>query len=82
MNTEIVRLRISAQNALIGRITSNVRGIYIRMDVRNIHLCVVDGEDNYWDEVIYEVGTEIIADFDDRYDIKEEIIRLSYLPIF
>lgn len=79
MNTEIVRLRLAVQSALIGRITSNVRGVFIKIDVKKIYLSiVVDGEDSYWNNVISEVGTDIIADFDDRYDIEEEVIRLDY----
>lgn len=79
MNTEIVRLRLAVQSALIGRITSNVRGVFIRIDVKKIYLSVVvDGEDNYWDDIIYEVGADIIADFDDMYNIEEEVIRLDY----
>lgn len=79
---EIIRLRISAQNSLIGRITNDVRGVYVRINKNNIELCVItDGKSDYWNEVIYDISTDIIADFDDGYNINEELIRLDYPAI-
>lgn len=80
MDNKIVRLRISIQNALIGRITSEVRGVYVKIDKNCIDIYVViDGKFScYWNEVIYEIGTDVIADFDDTYIINENLVRLDY----
>ncbi|MGX3022308.1 hypothetical protein [Ursidibacter sp. B-7004-1] len=79
MYEKIIRLRLSAQAALIGRITSDVRGVYVKIDSHNIFLCVViDKKSSYWEEIIYEIGTAIIADFDSEYTIDEELIILQY----
>ncbi|WP_244298125.1 hypothetical protein [Actinobacillus vicugnae] len=76
---DTIRLRISIQNALIGRITKDIRGVYIKILDKNISLyVVVDGSTNDWNEIIYEVGTEVIADFDERYNIDEKLIRIDY----
>ena len=32
MNNEIIRLRIVTQNALLGKITKEVRGVYVKID--------------------------------------------------
>ncbi|AIZ79492.1 hypothetical protein [Actinobacillus equuli] len=79
VDNDIIRLRISIQNALIGRITKDIRGIYIKIVDNNIILdVVVDGSANDWSEVIYEVGAEVIADFDEGYNIYEKLIRVDY----
>lgn len=76
---DIIRLRISIQNALIGRITKDIRGIYIKIVDNNISLyVVVDGSINDWSEIIYEVGAEVIADFNEGYNIDERLIRIDY----
>lgn len=83
MNESITRLKLSAQSALIGRVTNDVRGVYVKIDnSHNIYLCIViDEKSSYWDETIYEVGTDIIADFDREYIIEEELIILAYPAI-
>ena len=85
INEEVIKLRISIQNALIGRITKEVRGVYIKIDKNYISLyIVVDGQkSSYWSEVIYEIGTDIISNFDEGYIIDENLIRLDYpTPLF
>ena len=55
MNNEIIRLRIVTQNALLGKITKEVRGVYVKIDKNCISICVViDGPiSDYWNEEIY-----------------------------
>ncbi len=52
MNNEIIRLRIVTQNALLGKITKEVRGVYVKIDKNCISICVViDGPiSDYWNE--------------------------------
>ncbi len=80
INEEVIRLRISIQNALIGKITKEVRGVYVKVKNNCIYLyIVVDGEtSDYWKEMIYEIGTDLISHFDENYNISENLIRLDY----
>ncbi|MEE3622340.1 hypothetical protein V2H37_12325, partial [Avibacterium paragallinarum] len=61
-NENIIRLRISSQKALIGKITEEVRGVYVNVYNPCINLYVIiDGAiSEYWSEAIYEIGTEIV----------------------
>lgn len=80
MNNDIIRLRIVTQNALIGKITKEVRGVYIRINENCISIYVViDGDiSNYWSEVIYEIGTYIISNFGEDYTIDDNLVRIDY----
>lgn len=80
MNKDIIRLRISAQNALLGRITKEVRAIYLSLDKACINLYVIiDGKiSKYWKDTICEIGTDIIADFNYPYIINERTKRIDY----
>lgn len=80
MNNEIIRLRIVTQNALLGKITKEVRGVYVKIDKNCISICVViDGPiSDYWNEEIYEIGTSIISNFNENYNIDENLIRVDY----
>ena len=45
MNNDIIRLRIVTQNALIGKITKEVRGVYVRINENCISIyIVIDGD--------------------------------------
>ena len=57
MNNDIIRLRIVTQNALIGKITKEVRGVYVRINENCISIyIVIDGDiSTYWNEEIYEL---------------------------
>ena len=54
MNNDIIRLRIVTQNALIGKITKEVRGVYVRINENCISIyIVIDGDiSTYWNEEI------------------------------
>ena len=80
MNNEIIRLRIVTQNALLGKITKEVRGVYVKIDKNCISICVViDGPiSDYWNEEIYEIGTSIISNFNENYNIDENLIRVDH----
>ena len=57
MNNDIIGLRIVTQNALIGKITKEVRGVYVRINENCISIyIVIDGDiSTYWNEEIYEL---------------------------
>ncbi|MCX2960514.1 hypothetical protein [Rodentibacter caecimuris] len=80
MNDEIIRLRIIIQNALIGKITKEVRAVYIKVNKNCISIYVViDGEiSDYWNEEIYEIGTDVISNFDESYIVDENLVRVDY----
>ncbi len=70
INEEVIRLRISIQNALIGKITKEVREVYVKIKNNCIYLyIIVDGEtSDYLTKII------ILAKFDQ--------VRLSQHLIF
>lgn len=80
MNNEIIRLRIVTQNALIGKITKEVRAIYVKLNKNciNIHIIIDGNISNYWNEEIYEISTDIISNFDEDYIIDENLVRVDY----
>lgn len=73
-----MRLRISAQNTLIGRVNNDLRAVYVKIDNKIIYLYMIfDGEiSDYWSETT----AEIIADFYE-FDIEESFIRKDYPEI-
>ncbi|HHK6020056.1 TPA: hypothetical protein ACQWMF_000628 [Neisseria subflava] len=80
MNNDIIRLRIVTQNALIGKITKEVGGVYVRINENCISIyIVIDGDiSTYWNEEIYEIGTDIISNFGEDYTIDENLVRIDY----
>ena len=62
-----VKLRLSAQRALLGQVTPNIRQVYIRYRAGMIELlAVLDGETSDDDrERMEEVTSEIVSDFPD-----------------
>ena len=84
MNNEIIRLRIVTQNALLGKITKEVRGVYVKIDKNCISICVViDGPiSDYWNEEIYEIGTSIISNFNENYNYPISLSFDDYLCVY
>lgn len=78
------RLKVSAKRAFFGRINNDVNSIYIGIiDKKIILLVLINGEmSKYWAETITEIGTEIIADFDDDYDIGEILSKSDTSTLF
>lgn len=78
------RLRLSMQSALLGAVTCNMRNISVDIIGNKIELCFfIDGEIRTEDEEnISIIETEVIADFEDNFDIDTVIKRLDYpLPV-
>ena len=82
------RFRLSAQEALLGTITPNIRRILIGMINMTIQFVVIfDGEISEDDEDNMScVGTEIISDFSEFGDgellYKEQFISIPYPKIY
>jgi hypothetical protein len=74
-----VRLRLSAQRALIGQVTPNIRQIFIRYRPGYIELlAVIDGEVSEDDrQRMEEVTSEIVSDFPDIDLIVANCIRID-----
>ena len=74
-----IRLRLSAQRALIGQVTPNIRQIYIRYRPGYIELlAVIDGEVSEDDrQRMEEVTSEIVSDFPDIDLIIANCIRID-----
>ncbi|APC10566.1 MULTISPECIES: hypothetical protein [Providencia] len=74
------RLKLSAQRALLGAITPNIRTIFVELIDDDIQIYF------YYDGVVQEddeenasiVSSEIIADFDDEFDINLVIKQVDY----
>ncbi|QBH95503.1 hypothetical protein EKN56_03220 [Limnobaculum zhutongyuii] len=73
-------LRLSAQRALLGNVTSNMRSVFVTITNKNMQLFFYfDGEFTELDkEIASYVETEIIADFDDDFTIKTYVERLDF----
>ena len=80
MNNEIIRLKNCYTECFTWKITKEVRGVYVKIDKNCISICVViDGPiSDYWNEEIYEIGTSIISNFNENYNIDENLIRVDY----
>lgn len=65
------RLKLSAQRALLGAITPNIRAVFAELTEEDIQIYFYyDGKVHEDDEETASiVTTEIIADFDDEFDI-------------
>ncbi|MEL4013207.1 hypothetical protein [Dryocola clanedunensis] len=74
------RLKLSMQSALLGAITQNMRNIAVDIvDDKIMLYFFIDGEVRRDDEEnISIVETEVIADFEDNFDIETIIKRLDY----
>ncbi|MEX9974562.1 hypothetical protein AB7W84_13645 [Providencia rettgeri] len=74
------RLKLSAQRALLGAITPNIRTIFVELVDDDIQIYF------YYDGIVQEddeenasiVSSEIIADFDDEFDINLVIKQVDY----
>lgn len=75
----IKRLKLSIQSALLGAITANMRNIAIDINENKIILYFfINGEISDDDrENISIIETEIIADFEDEFDIESIIKRID-----
>jgi hypothetical protein len=75
-----VYLRLSLQRALLSNIPSNLRAVSYELTEKLIVVYFYfDGiiSDDDFDDA-HCVTTEVIADFDETYDLKTEIIQLDY----
>ena len=74
-----VTLRISAQRALLGTITPNIRKVFVGLQDKTIQFVVIfDGEISEDDEDNMScVGTEIVSDFCDLF-INEQFLSIPY----
>lgn len=72
--------KLSIQRALLGNVTTNMRAITAGLNEFDISLFFYyDGEINENDEeTASEIETEVMADFDDHYNIDVNLIRLDY----
>lgn len=80
MNDYILDLKLSIQRALLGEITPNIRCVTINIINKKIELSFfIDGKVTEDDqENISCIETEVIADFEDNFDIKTNIKRIDY----
>ena len=72
--------KLSIQRALLGNVTSNMRAIMAEVSENDIRLFFYyDGEVHENDEeIVSEIETEVIADFDENCNFDVNIIRLDY----
>ncbi len=75
----IKRLKLSIQSALLGAITENIRNVAVYINEKKILLYFfIDGEIREDDkENISIIETEVIADFEDDFDIESIIKRVD-----
>jgi hypothetical protein len=76
----IKRLKLSIQSALLGAITENIRNIAVDISENKIMLYfIINGEISDDDkENISIIETEVIADFEDNFDIESIVKRIDY----
>lgn len=79
MHSDDVQLRVSAQIALLGEVTPNMRCVSCEMTGNKITVkFVFDGEISEADiERAGEIGTEIVAAFSGCVFIEEQVVRLD-----
>lgn len=72
--------KLSIQRALLGNVTNNMRAIIAELSENNIGLFFYyDGEVHEDDEeIVSEIETEVIADFNEDCNFNVNIIRLDY----
>ncbi|EDU7996607.1 hypothetical protein CSM15_005080 [Salmonella enterica subsp. diarizonae] len=75
----IKRLKLSIQSALLGAITENIRNVAVYINEKKILLYFfIDGEIREDDkENISIIETEVIADFEDDFDIESIVKRVD-----
>lgn len=76
----IKRLKLSMQSALLGAVTENMRNIAVDICENKILLYFfIDGQIQDDDkENVSTIETEVIADFEDDFDIEAIIKRIDY----
>ena len=74
------RLKLSAQRALLGAITPNIRAVFAELVEEDIQIYFYyDGQIQDDDEETASIVTsEIIADFDDEFDINLTTKQVDY----
>lgn len=74
-----VRVRLSAQSALLGQVPPSPRSVSVDIDERHVYFrCIFDSNPTKYDcELISVAATEIIADFQAQYVIKEEYLFIE-----
>ena len=72
--------KLSLQRALLGNVTNNMRAIIAELSGNDIKLFFYyDGEPHENDEeIVSEIETEVMANFDEDYNFDVNIIRLDY----
>ncbi|OTG90594.1 hypothetical protein B9T24_16350 [Acinetobacter sp. ANC 4654] len=77
---DLILLKISIQRALLGYLTPDVRSVNIKIIEKIIYLyIVIDGKPSeYWIEAYTMIGTEVIADFSDEFNIEENLLQIDY----
>ncbi|MBU9843529.1 hypothetical protein [Rahnella ecdela] len=72
--------RLSMQNALLGRVTPNIRAVVGRLFNQQIEIVYYFDQEISDDdeELASELGTEVIADFEDGFSIEIKTLRLDY----
>lgn len=80
MNNYVLDLKLSIQRALLGEITPNIRCVIVNIISKKIELFFfIDGKVTEDDEEnISGIETEVIADFEDDFDIETSIKRIDY----
>lgn len=75
----IKRLKLSIQSALLGAITENIRNVAVYINEKKIFLYFfINGEISEDEkENISIIETEVIADFEDDFDIESIIKRVD-----
>lgn len=74
-----VRIRLSAQRALLGQVTPSLRAVSVDVGERKVYFrCIFDGNPTeYVRELLSVAATEIIADFQEPYMIEEEYLSIE-----
>ena len=74
-----VRIRLSAQRALLDQVPVSLRAVSIDIDGKRIYFrCIFDGEPTEYDKELLSVAaTEIIADFCEPYTIEEHYLSIE-----
>lgn len=79
-NDSTVYLKLSLQRALLGNVTPNIRAVLAELEDKKISIVFYfDGAVSDGDEgLVSVVETEVMADYDEKYDVEAIIHRLDY----
>ena len=81
-----VRILLSAQRALLGAVTPELRAVDVSWNDREIRLrFTIDADDNDMDDLANEIEGEIEADFLPEAHVTSEVIHLptgTTIPVF